>query len=59
MFIQDAKEFFRSKTNWTGITSIATGLAGFYSGEFQAAAAVGLIMGGFMAISLKDAISKV
>jgi len=58
MFDQGFGEFFKSKTNWLGLTAIAAGIAGYMTGEIAASIAVQGVMGGLMAIFLKDAISK-
>jgi hypothetical protein len=50
------KELLRSKTFWAGIGSIASGIITIVEGETQAG--VQLIVTGFTAIFLRDAIAK-
>lgn len=58
MFVQDLREFFQSKTNWLGLTAIVGGVLGYYTGEVTMVIAANAVMGGLMAITLKDAIAK-
>lgn len=58
MFEQNVKDFFKSKTNWLGLTAVIGGSVGYMTGEISAAVAVQGVMGGLMAIFLKDAIAK-
>jgi hypothetical protein len=53
MFKQTLSEFFKSKSNWVGLTGI-----GWYTGTVPPQVAAIGIMGGLQAICVKDAIAK-
>jgi len=59
MFNQSLEDFFRSKSNWVGMTAIVGGFVGWYSGTVQPTVAAIGITGGIQAIVAKDAITKV
>ena len=58
MFKQTLTEFFKSKSNWVGLTGIVAGLVGWYTGTVSPTVAAIGIMGGLQAICVKDAIAK-
>ncbi len=49
---------YKSKTFWTGITSIVGGIQGMITGVPDMNTSVMLIVAGFMAIFLRDGIKK-
>ena len=48
----------KSKTFWTGVTSIVGGIQGIFTGVPDINASIMLIVAGFMAIFLRDGIKK-
>lgn len=56
-FKQDVKEFFQSKSNWTGITSIVVGGYLIHIGEVRTG--IESIFAGLALIFVKDAIAKI
>ena len=56
MFKQSLKEFFQSKTNWTGMTMIATGAYLIY--QKDVVTGMQSAFGGLALITVKDAIAK-
>ncbi len=59
MFAQDMKTFFKSKTNWTGLTMIGTGIVGYFTKTMTPVAAFQTAATGLGLICLKDATFKV
>lgn len=58
LFSQDAADFFSSKSNWTGLTMIVVGIAGYMSKSMPPVVAIQSIMGGLALLFVKDAIAK-
>ena len=58
MFSQDLKTFLKSKSNWTGMTMIGSGIVGWYTKSMEPVTAFQTIMGGFGFLAIKDAIHK-
>jgi len=58
MFKQDLKQFLSSKTNWTGMTMIVTGVVGLIYKSIDPVTAWKSISGGVALICVKDAIAK-
>lgn len=55
-FKQTSKEFFRSKTNWTGLTMILSAISGFLTQTLGAAEAWQMVTAGLGIIFIKDAV---
>lgn len=58
-FKQTLKEFFKSKTNWTGLTMILSAVSGFLTQSISPAEAWQMITAGLAIIFLKDAVAGV
>lgn len=56
-FEQTVEEFFSSKSNWTGLTGIVTGIIMLYN-KADTTLAVQAIFAGLALICAKDAIAK-
>lgn len=59
MFKQGIKEFFQSKTNWTGLGMIVGGAGAFAYDQMDFAAAAQLVASGFALIFMRDAIAGI
>ncbi len=57
-FAQTYRGFLSSKTNWTGMSMIATGVTAYIIGDSNLTVMMGAIFGGLAFISVKDAQSK-
>lgn len=53
------KELVKSKTFWAGITAIVTGVQGLVTGVPDIGQSIQLIVGGFIAIFLRQSVAKV
>lgn len=51
-------DMIKSKTFWTGVASIVSGVGGWASGAVESQAAMQLIIGGLSAIFIRDAVRK-
>jgi hypothetical protein len=58
LFGQTPKEFFKSKSNWTGLTAIIMSSTTYYTGKIELDMAIQGILGGLALISIKDAMAK-
>ena len=58
LFGQSPAEFFKSKTNWVGMTSVVVSIVSYQTGAIDAVLLTQGVMGGLMAMALKDAIAK-
>ncbi|MDI6761370.1 MAG: hypothetical protein QMD05_11135 [Candidatus Brocadiaceae bacterium] len=52
------KDLIRSKTFWAGVASIVAGIEGIFTGVPDMGQSIMLIVGGFMAIFLRQAVEK-
>ena len=58
MFAQDIQSFFKSKSNWVGLSAIVSAAVGLYTKTMPITVAVQTILGGLAVIALKDATVK-
>lgn len=56
-FKQTLRQFLRSKTNWSALTLIVTGLAAYLGGEISLAAMLGAVFNGLSLLFVRDAIA--
>lgn len=50
------KKWYQQKTTWVGVAAIASGAAGFLSGQIDVGTAIQTVIGGFAAIFGRQAI---
>jgi len=52
------KKMYQSKTVWAGIVAIIGAVAGYFTGEIQASAAIQIVVTALMGIFLRDGMRK-
>lgn len=57
LFKQSLVEFFSSKTNWAGMTTVILALVGAWVGEYNMQATVTQVMAGLAMLFVRDAIA--
>ena len=55
---QTPRQFFTSKSNWTGITAITTAVTAWANGAIDTAIMIQSVFGGIAVICIKDAVAK-
>lgn len=58
IFGQSPKQFFSSKSNWTGMTLVVTSITTFIAGTIDQTTMVQGVFGGLGLIFIKDAVAK-
>lgn len=58
-FVQDIGQFFKSKSNWTGLTMIGLSVIGFYYQILTVNEAAVAGVNGFALLAIRDAIAKI
>ena len=58
LFGQTPAEFFRSKTNWVGLTAIAVAITSYQTGVIDSVVFVQSLLAGVATLTVRDAIAK-